>query len=161
MKFPCVGRLFAFLMLIGLLTGCATTRNDGDFDVTLVNIRSASGSEGEVQLSFTLRLQNASPAPINVDGAAHKIYLNGIYLGQGLTNERIEVARLATATQQVKVNLSTFRLAWALSKVYRTEKVDYRVESTIYAAEGGSTRRIHVHKEGSLDPNDLTMPVGR
>ena len=161
MTFPHAGRLFALLVLIGLLTGCATTRDDGDFEVTLVSIRSASGSEGEVQLAFTLRLQNASPAPITVDGAAHKIYLNGIYIGQGLTNERIEVARLATATQQVTVNLSTFRLAWALSKVYRTQQANYRVESTIYAAEGGSTRRIRAHKEGAVDLNELAVPVGR
>lgn len=161
MKFPCAGRLFAFLVLLGLLTGCATTRDDGDFDVTLVNVRSATGTEGEVQLGFTLRLQNASPAPITVDGAAHKIYLNGVYIGQGLTNERIEVARLATATQQVTVNLSTFRLAWALSKVYRTEKVDYQVNSTIYAAEGGSTRRIRAHKEGAVDLTELGVPPAK
>jgi LEA14-like dessication related protein len=161
MTFRCVARIFAALSLIGLLAGCATPQDNGDFDVTMVNVRSANGSEGEVQLAFTLRLQNASPAPVTVDGAAHKIYLNGIYIGQGLTNERIEVARLATATQQVTVNLSTFRLAWALSKVYRTQKADYRVESTIYAAEGGRTRRIHAHKEGAVDLNELAVPPGK
>ncbi len=161
MTFRFVARLFAALCLIGLLAGCATTRDDGDFDVTMVSVRSATGAEGEVSLAFTLRLQNASPAPVSVDGAAHKIYLNGVYIGQGLTNERVDIPRLATATQQVTVNLSTFRLAWALSKVYRTQKADYRVESTIYAAEGGRTRRIRAHKEGGVDLNELAVPAGK
>ncbi|HTH48728.1 MAG TPA: LEA type 2 family protein [Candidatus Limnocylindria bacterium] len=160
MKLSCAARLLAIFAMVGLLAGCATTRDDGDFEVTLVSVRPASGTEGEVQLACTLRLQNASPAPVTVDGAAHKIYLNGVYIGQGLTNERTEVPRLATATQQVTVTLSSFRLAWALSTVYRTQKVSYRVISTIYAAEGGNTRRIRAHKEGALDLNELAPLVG-
>ena len=161
MKSRCRLHLLAILSLSCLLTGCTTMQNDGDFDVTLVNVRSVNDSAGEVQLAFTLRLQNASPSPVTMDGAAHKIYLNGIYIGQGLTNERVDVPRLATTTQVVTVNLSTFRLARALYGVYRTQKADYRVESTLYAAEGGHPRRLHAQKEGAVDLKELARPAGR
>lgn len=43
-----------------------------------------------------------------LDGGAHTIHLDGVYLGQGLGNERVEVPRLATTTQQVTVDLDEF-----------------------------------------------------
>lgn len=159
MKSRCPLHLVAVLSLACLLTGCATVQDDGDFDVTLVTVQSVHGSEGEVQLAFTLRLQNASPSPVTIDGAAHKIFLNGVYIGQGLTSERVDVPRLATTTQQVTVNLSTFKLARAFYGVYRTQKADYRVESTLYAVEGGHTRRRHARKEGAVDLNELAPPA--
>ena len=156
------GRLMFVASLIAMLSaGCATPQDEGDFDVTLVRVDSAKGSEGEFQFVFTLRLQNASPEAIALDGAAHKIYLNGVYVGQGLSNERVDVPRLATTTQQVTVNLSTFRLARAAYRIYDTHKADYRVESTLYAVKGIGTRRIRARKEGVVDLDELIPPAGR
>lgn len=143
------GLLFSCLLL-GLAGGCASL-SEGDFDVTVAHVNSATGTEGEVQLAFTLRLQNATPEPIVIEGAAHKLYLNGVYVGQGLSNERIEVPRLSTVTQQVTVNLSALRLARVAFDVYRSQKASYRVESTLYSAGKLGTRRLHAHKEGAVD----------
>ena len=145
-----LSRLPLFALLFALAGGCASL-SEGDFDVTVVNVNSATGSEGEVQLVFTLRLQNATPEAITLEGAAHKLYLNGVYVGQGLNNERIEVPRLSTVTQQVTVNLSTLRLALAAFDIYRAQKADYRVNSTLYATGKLGTRRIRAHKEGAVD----------
>jgi LEA14-like dessication related protein len=152
--------LCATPLLALLLAGCATTQDDGDFDVTLVHVNSARGTEAEFQFVFTLRLQNASPDAVTLDGGAHKLYLNGVYVGQGLNNERVEVPRLATTTQQVTVNLSAFRLARAAYRIYNTHKADYRVDSTLYAVKGGGTRRIRAHKDGTVDLDDFVPPPG-
>jgi LEA14-like dessication related protein len=143
--------LLTISCLLGLLLSGCTSLQEGDFDVTVVNVKSATGNEGEVQLVFALRLQNATPEAITLEGAAHKLYLNGVYVGQGLNNERIEVPRLSTVTQQVTVNLSTLRLAVAAFDIYRAQKADYRVNSTLYATGKLGTRRIHAHKEGAVD----------
>ncbi len=159
LPFPLRRLLGALSVLVLVLAGCATSQDDGDFDVTLVRVDSAKGSEGEFQFVFTLRLQNASPEAIALDGAAHKIYLNGVYVGQGLSNERVDVPRLATTTQQVTVNLSTFRLARAAYRIYDTHKADYRVASTLYAVKGAGTRRIRARKEGVVDLDALIPPA--
>ena len=71
--------------------------------------RDGGGGVGEAALNFTIRIENATPDAIVVGGGAHRIYLNGVYVGQGLNNERTEVPRFGTVTQNVAVHLSTFR----------------------------------------------------
>ena len=161
LHFPLRRLLATLTVLVLSLAGCATTQDDGDFDVTLVKVDSAHGTEGEFQFVFTLRLQNASPVAVALDGGAHKIYLNGVYVGQGLSNERVEVPRLATTTQQVTVNLSAFRLARAAYRIYNTHQADYRVESTLYAVRGAGTRRIRAHMEGTVNLDEFVPPAQR
>ena len=143
-----------------LLAGCATSPDGSDFDVTLVNVRGGAdgGGVGEAALTFTVHIQNASPESAVLTGASHRIYLNGLYLGQGLSNEQVDVARLATAQQEVTVFLSTFKLARAGYRVYRQQNVDYQVRSTLYTLEGGRSRRRTVTHEGTLDLRGLNLP---
>jgi LEA14-like dessication related protein len=136
-----------FAALIG--SGCATVQDDTDFDVTLVKVDSTHGAEGEVEFVFTVRLQNATPDPVVIRGAAHKIYLDGVYIGQGLNGDTIEVPRLGTVTQQVTVHLSTFRLARAAFRIYSSHQVAYKINSTLYGSGSSRTRRLS--KEGAVD----------
>lgn len=46
--------------------------------------------------TFTLRLSNESPQPVLLEGEVHKIYLNGLYLGKRLSDQKVEVPRLST-----------------------------------------------------------------
>lgn len=143
------------------LTSCASGPGPEEFEVTLVNVASqqaGGGGVGEAALTFTIRLQNAMPEPIVLTGGAHKIYLNNVYLGQALSNERVEVARLSTATEDVTVRLSTFRLARALYGVYRSQRVDYRVASTLYAETEGKSRRFRAERVGTVDLSGLNLP---
>ncbi len=147
----------ASVVAFATLAGCSTTRDNEDFDVTLVNLSSDNGGGGgigEAELAFTIRLQNATPQAIVLVGGAHKIYLNGIYLGQGLSNERVEVPRLGTTTANLSVHLSTFKLARALYGVYRSQKADYRIVSTVY----GEHRAFRTRKEGTIDLHGLNLP---
>ena len=156
-----MARLIAFLVAalaaFAFVPGCSTAPETEDFEVTLVNLSSPGdrgGGIGEADLAFTIRLQNATPEAVVLTGGAHKIYLNGVYLGQGLSNERVEVPRLATTTAELSVHLSTFKLARALYGVYRAQKADYRIVSTLY----GERRTFRTHKEGSIDLHGLNLP---
>lgn len=155
---PAFPRRALALASLGLLlsSGCVTRPETEDFDVTLVNIASEgnSGGLGEAALRFTLRLQNATPEPVTLTGAAHKIYLNGVYVGQALSNERVEVPRLGTTTGEVTVHLSTFRLTRAFYGMYREQKASYRVISTLY----GTRSTLRTRKEGSVDLRGLNLP---
>lgn len=146
------------LLVAWLTGGCATATEDTDFDVTLVKVDSTHGSEGEVEFVFTVRLQNATPDPIVLRGAAHKIYLDGVYIGQGLNGDTIEIPRLGTATQQVTVHLSTFRLARAAFRIYSSHQVSYKIHSVLYGG-GTNSRTRRLTKEGSVDLNTLVPPA--
>jgi LEA14-like dessication related protein len=145
-----------------LWAGCATVQDEGAFDVTLVNIsspRDGGGGVGEAALNFTIRLENATSDAIVVEGGAHRIYLNGIYIGQGLHNERIEVPRFGTVTQDVAVHLSTARLAWSFHRMFQSHVVSYKLTSRVQGAQSGRTKTFKAAKEGTVNVDELTAPA--
>lgn len=155
----------AFFRWLGLalalgLASCAAGPDPEDLEVTVVHVASSpagGGGLGEVALTFTLRWQNARPVPVVLTGGAHRVHLNGVYVGQALSADRVEVPRLSTATQEVTLRLGTWRLARALSAVYRSQQVDYRVTSTLYAEEGGRNRRFRTERHGTVDGSALHL----
>jgi hypothetical protein len=159
MKSPSLHQSWAVLFAAALLApGCATPQEDGAFDVSLVNIaapRDGGGGLGEAALNFTIRLQNGSPEALKVTGGSHKIYLNDVYVGQGLSNQEAEVPRLATTTQDVAVHLSTFRLIRSFHRMFESKTVSYRLESTVYARQGTRTIRLKAAKAGTVDVEAL------
>lgn len=148
---------------LSILTGCSTVQDDGAFDVTLVNVSAPrdGGGLGEAAMSCTIRLQNATPDAIVVNGGAHKIYLNGVYIGQGLSNESAEVPRFGTATQEVQVYLSTFRLARASYRIYKSHTVAYRLVSTVHGTHAGHAQKFRAAKDGTVNVDELTAPLER
>lgn len=145
-----------------LLAGCATPKDDGDFDVSLVNISAGQdgGGLGEAALNFTIRIQNGSPEPLTVTGGSHRIYLNDVYVGQGLSNQEVVVPRLATATEEVTVHLSTFRIIRSFHRMFESRTVAYRLESTVYVDTGGHTAKRKATKAGTVDVDGLARPAG-
>jgi len=147
-------------LVFGLGAGCTTVPETEDLDVSLVTVRSGEVTPWETTGHFVVRLQNAGPTPLVLEGGVHKIYLNGTYVGQGLSNERVEIPRLGTTTQTLTVHLKNFTLARKLYGASQTLQASYRIRSTLYVASepGGRARSIRAAKEGSLDLREL-VPV--
>lgn len=148
-----LGAVVAWLLVVG----CATMPDTQDFEVSLVSVKPGEVTPWETTGYFTVRLQNAGPEPVTIDGAAHKVYLNGTYVGQGLSGERVEVPRLGTATQTITVHLKNFTLARKLYRSSQTLQANYKVQSTLYplSASGGRGRTIRASKEGSIDLHEF------
>ncbi len=158
-----VPREILALLVVLLLTSCATAPDQGAFDVSVVNVTSGEATLWETRLEFVVRLQNATPNSVTLEGAAHKIYLNGTYIGQGLSNERVEVPRLGTTTQTVAVLLKNLTLMRKLIEFGHSQNqtVTYRVDSTLYTSGGGMfARKFRAMKEGGLDLRSLSLPTG-
>lgn len=143
--------------------GCATLPESDEMEVSLVDVRPLEATAWETTAQFTVRLQNAGPEPLVVDGGAYKIYLNDTYVGQGLTSERVEIPRLGTTTQTVRLHLKNFTLARKIYGVSRTLQASYRVRSTLYVMSGSgkSTRTLRTTKEGSIDLREFAPPAGQ
>jgi LEA14-like dessication related protein len=135
--------------------GCTTFTPDENFEVALVNMTSGDVQPWETTLVFTVRLQNATPEAVTLTGGAHKIYLDGTYIGQALNDERITVPRLSDTTQSLRVRIKNFTLARKLYAASRVERISYEVRSTLYG-EGG--RRYRVAKQGGLDLKEFVPP---
>ena len=101
-----------------------------------------------------IRLSNEAPEARQFTGSAHKIYLNGLYVGKGLSDEAITVPRLGTVTQDITVHLSNLALAARLKSVIEGKRFDYRIQSTFYGKRWWE--RLSSESEGKLDLKDFT-----
>ena len=108
----------------------------------------------ETTADFVLRLSNDSPEAKKFMGSAHKIYINGLYVGKGLSDQSIEVPRLGTVTQAVTVHLNNLALATRIKAVIEAKSFDYKVQSTFFGDSMFS--RMRSETNGKLDLNDFT-----
>jgi LEA14-like dessication related protein len=133
-----------------LLGGCG--RNDGP-SVDLVTVHFKEASVLETTSEFVLRLSNDSPEPRKFSGSAHKIYINGLYVGKGLNADTIEVPRLGTVTQAVTVHLSNLALATRVKSVIESKRFEYRLQNTFFG--GSFLSRTRSETTGRLDWKDF------
>lgn len=144
---------------VALLSGCVTPPDADSFDVSLVTLAGGNATLWETEAVVTVRLQNATPNDLTVTGAAHKLYLNGTYVGQGLSSEVITVPRLGTITQNITVHLKNFTVVRKVIGMQESRVAAYKVESRIYgAAAGGINRSFRARKEGSISLDAILPP---
>jgi LEA14-like dessication related protein len=143
------------LFLCVLICSCATFQPREDIDVALVNVRLGETTVWETTAYFTVRVSNASPEPLTVNGSAYRFYLNGLNIGQGLSDERLEVPRLSSATQEVPVHLRNLSMATRIRPILESRAIDYRVDSTLYLGDSNWPRRCRVAREGRLALEDF------
>ena len=141
--------LLAVLMMF--LCGCGQATGPS---VNLVTVRFKDATALETTAVFTLRLSNDQPDPVKLNGSVHRIYLNGLFVGKGLSDAAVEVPRLSTVTNDVTVHLNNLALATRIKPVIEAKRFAYRVESTFYGKSWFS--RTHSESEGKLDLQDFT-----
>ena len=110
------------------LAGCVTIPPPA---VRLVDVEFGEATLLETSIRFTLRLVNETPEALAVQGAVHKIYLNGLFVGEGLSDEAVTVPRLGTATQTVTVHLSHLLLATRIRPLIESKRFDYLIASEL------------------------------
>ncbi len=140
------------LLLALLLCSCATFARREGVQISLVNLALGEATVWETELRLTVRIQNELPEALVVDGAVHKVYLNGTYIGEGLSNERLEIPRLSTATQNVTVYLRNISMLTKLRGIIDSQAVDYRMTSLLYTESQG---RYRAERTARLDFKDL------
>jgi LEA14-like dessication related protein len=134
-----------------LICGCGSKSTT---TVNIVNVQFKDITAFETTATFTLRFSNEKPEPVRLTGGVHKIYMNGLYVGKGLSSEALELPRLGTAMQDVTVHLSNIALATRLKPIIESQSFDYRVQSTLYGKSWFN--RMHSVSEGRLDLKDFT-----
>jgi LEA14-like dessication related protein len=133
-----------------LLAGCTTIQPPS---VSLVNVQLGEVTAFETTAQFTIRLTNGTPEAVVLNGGAFKIYLNGLFVGDGVSNERIDLPRLASGTMTVSVHLSNLRLATRIRPLLESKTFDYKITGKLYASQPAGS--ISVSNEGRLDLNEF------
>ncbi|MBI5387654.1 MAG: LEA type 2 family protein [Verrucomicrobia bacterium] len=146
----------AALVTATLLSSCATNRLADSVEVSLVNLRFDEVTPFETTATFTIRLQNQTTEPLGLEGGVHKIYLNGVYVGSGVSNDTLDIPRLSEGVQTVRVHLRNLSMARLIRDIVEARRVDYRLSSLVYAQHTGHSARVRVSREGVLDLKDFT-----
>ena len=146
-------KIFSLLATLAVLTGCS--RNSGP-SVNLVTVHFLEATALETTATFTLRLSNERTEPQTFSGGVHKLYLNGLYVGKGLSDVSVTVPRLATVTNNVTVHLSNLAMITRIKSVIESKSFDYRIQSIFYGKS--FLNRTRSETSGKLDLKDL-MPT--
>ncbi|MHC1768679.1 MAG: LEA type 2 family protein [Verrucomicrobiia bacterium] len=153
---------FALLILTAsLLCSCSTLQEEAGVDVELVNVRLNEATVLETTAAFTVRVSNETSEPITLEGSVHKFYLNGTYIGKGMSAETLSVARLSSATQEVPVHLRNVALARRIRPILESRTMDYRVSSTLYLVNGTRSQRCRIVHDGEVALDDFKPNLGK
>ncbi len=113
-------RLFAWLLALALLTGCAGLAQRPEPPiVSVADIRMGDASLMEQRFVVTLRLQNPNDFALPLRGLRYDLKLNGHAFARGVSPAAVTVPAYGEKTLQVTVTsnlLSLFRQLQALSR---------------------------------------------
>ena len=122
--------IFSLAVVATMICGCGGSAPGPA--VSLVNLRFEDATAWETTATFTLRLDNESAQPVKITGGVHKIYLNDLYVGKGLSDKTVEIPRLSTLTHEVQVHLNNLALATRIKSIIESEGFSYRIASVFH-----------------------------
>lgn len=143
------------LSLLSFLTGCSTVPRDPALSIGLVRASVTETASLETTMTFTVRIENESPEPIQVEGGVFRFDILGEPLGKGMTQASLEVPALSTATLDVPVYMSHFRMLKRMRDIVEQRRLDYRIRSTIYENLQGRRRTHSLEDSGSIGAEDF------
>ena len=93
-----------------LISGCASLQAQDPLQVTVAGIEPLKGQGFELRLNVKLRVQNPNDAPVNYNGAAIQMDVQGKKFATGVTDASGTIPRFGEAIIAVPVTISAFRM---------------------------------------------------
>lgn len=136
------------LMVVGIfltlgLAGCASLFDRDAPRVSVAGIEPIQGQGLELRFSVKLRVQNPNETPINYDGIALDLELDGKPFASGVTDAHGTLPRFSETVVNVPLTVSAFaaaRQAFGLSDVIQRGTVPYVVRGKLAGSMFGSVR---------------------
>ena len=116
----------------------------GDSDLLVVGHQRAEWREADAEttpLRFTTELENVHDRPVRLDGTDYEVRMNGVVVGEGRTDDGIELAPGESGTFTVDAAIDTPKMQrWWVTHLRNGESTDLRIE--VYAVvDDGEQRR--------------------
>ena len=138
--------------LVICVLGCASLQQRDPLQVTVAGIDSLPGEGMELRMMVKLRVQNPNDAPIEYDGVAVEMNVQGKTFATGVSAAHGTVPRFGESVVEVPVTASAFRMARQAFGLMRGSgapgKITYEMKGKL-SGKGFSTVRFH--NQGDFD----------
>lgn len=151
---PDLLRSLVILAAFAGLAGCASLQAKDPLQVTVAGIEPLQGQGLELRLNVKLRVQNPNDAPVDYDGVAVEMDVQGKTFATGVADVTGSVPRYGESVIEVPVTISAFRMARQVMGAVKgggIGKIDYEMKGKL--GSGFSPTRFAT--KGSFD-----LPAG-
>jgi len=146
-------RASLLLAVAALLTACASMPNRDPLNVTVAGIESLPGEGMELRLLVKLRVQNPNDAPVEFDGVALNLDVQGRSFASGVSAETGVVPRFGEAVVSVPVTVSMLRMVRQVLGMLDgkpVEKISYNMSGKLSGATLFSAHRFAASGDFSM-----------
>jgi LEA14-like dessication related protein len=157
-------RFFVSAALCILVAGCASMQRRDPLQVTVAGVQPLQGQGMELRLLVKLRVQNPNDVPVEYDGVALTMDVQGKTLASGVSDARGSVPRFGESVIEVPVTISGFRMARQAMGMIRgggagLEKISYEMSGKLNGS-AFNTVRFKTQGEFELPTGPSEMPGG-
>jgi LEA14-like dessication related protein len=146
--------LRAGLVAVGaLVTACASMPSRDPLGVTVAGIESLPGEGMELRLLVKLRVQNPNDTPVEFDGVALNLDVQGRAFASGVSAETGVVPRFGETVVSVPVTVSMLRMVRQVAGMIdgrSTDKITYAMSGKLSGTTLFSTRHFTATGEFAL-----------
>ena len=151
-------RLCVVLACAMLASACASLATRDPLNVTVAGIEGLPGEGMELRLLVKLRVQNPNDAPVEYDGIAVDLDVQGRSFASGVSAETGVVPRFGEAIVSVPVTVSMLRMVRQIAGMLdgeRVDKVSYVMRGKLSGTTAFTAYRFSASGDFAL-PKDAT-----
>ena len=157
MKFRSLVSWMVLTLALGLATGCASLQNRDPLNVTVAGIEPLQGQGMELRMLVKLRVQNPNDAPVDFNGVALEMNVQGKTFATGVSDAHGSVPRFGESVIAVPVTASAFRMARQAFGMMKgggagMSKISYELKGKL---SGSAFNTIRFENKG-----DFELPTG-
>ena len=133
-----------------LLSGCASMPHRDPLNVTVAGIEPLKGEGLEMRMLVNLRVQNPNDAPIDFNGTAVKMSVQGKTFASGVSDTSGSVPRFGETVVSVPITISAMNMIQQAMGLFRSsslDKVHYEMKGKLHAPSSST----HFAVAGELD----------
>jgi LEA14-like dessication related protein len=138
-------RAWALLLIVGpvLLQGCTSLQGRDPLKVTVAGIEPLKGQGMELRMMVQLRVQNPNDTPVDYNGVALEMDVQGQSFASGVSDEAGSVPRFGETVIGVPVTIAAFQMvrqAMALIQGGGANKIQYEMKGKLSGSSFGTNR---------------------
>jgi LEA14-like dessication related protein len=137
---------FAALMFA---SGCANMPQRDPVEVYVVGVEPLEGEGLELRMLIKVRVQNPNDTPIEYDGVAVSMDVQGKTFASGVSNAAGTVPRFGEAVIDVPVSVSAFRMARGAADIFKSnpDSIEYALKGKL---AGPLFKSVRFNSKGSV-----------
>lgn len=151
------GSLILIIISLLQLNACAQLLQDYDEpSIQLNSVDLLQGDDSPVGLKLGLRVSNPNAIPLNVNGVAYKVSLDGLKVLEGVANQVPEIPAYGSAEFSVIATVDLIQGVRLISRLMTQpkEKIKYTIETKLDVG-GGFWPALRIFDSGEINIGKL------